>query len=236
MLISSAFFLLVTSLTTELSMSQNVIYYRDEFYQWENEQITVLSMFTDAISAQPELMDDYDKAVKWLDNIAKNYPSISVCYLANPYNEHTVIMNNGWQPEEGWKVEEREWYKSTEKSEDGFSVSAPYYDEQTGNYCITMSKVVYGKKGEFIGIFAIDLYMDKIISIFGNSYTNGEYVFLVDSNGDIINHPYKTIVHLIILFHYNIKLILHIKMRIILIFYFYYCWTIYKFNPRKIIF
>ncbi len=191
MLISSAFFLLVTSLTTELSMSQNVIYYRDEFYQWENEQITVLSMFTDAISAQPELMDDYDKAVKWLDNIAKNYPSISVCYLANPYNEHTVIMNNGWQPEEGWKVEEREWYKSTEKSEDGFSVSAPYYDEQTGNYCITMSKVVYGKKGEFIGIFAIDLYMDKIISIFGNSYTNGEYVFLVDSNGDIINHPYK---------------------------------------------
>ncbi len=190
-LISSSFFLFVTSQTTELSMAQNVIYYRDEFYQWENENLTILSMFTDAVAAQPEIMDDYEGAVKWLDSIVQNYPGISVCYLANPYNEHTVIMNNGWQPEKGWKVEERDWYKSTEKSKEGYSVSAPYFDEQTGNYCITMSKIVNGKNDEFIGIFAIDIYMDKIIDIFGNSYAEGEYVFLVDSNGDIINHPHS---------------------------------------------
>ena len=48
---------------------------------------------------------------------AKNYDQISVCYMANPYKEHTVIMNNGWQPDEGWDVTERPWYKETEKSE-----------------------------------------------------------------------------------------------------------------------
>lgn len=163
--------------------------YNADFNVWETEQKTILHMFTNYISAQPEILDDYEGAVKWLDSIAVNYPSISVCYMANPYKEHTVIMNNGWQPEEGWKVEEREWYKQTERSPEGLSFSKPYFDEQTGNYCITISEMVYGKNGEFLGIFGIDLYMDRIIEIFGSGYTDYEYVFLVDPNGDIINHP-----------------------------------------------
>lgn len=187
---SSLFYYQIGMKQAEEQMSSNLSYYSYQFDKWEQEQMVVLSMFTDVISADPKLMEDYDSAVKWLDSVAENYPNISVCYLANPYSEHTVIMNNGWEPEEDWKVEEREWYKSTEKSSDGYSISAPYYDEQTGNYCITVSKVVYGKNGEFLGIFGIDLYMDKIINIFGDSYSEGSYVFLVDSNGDIINHPY----------------------------------------------
>ena len=170
-----------------MTMGRN--YYGYQLRQWDKEQMTILSMFTDAITAQPEILDDYDKAVKWLDSIAKHYSSISVCYIANPYKEHTVIMNNGWQPEADWKVEEREWYRETEKSVEGRSISAPYYDEQTGYYCITISKMVYGENGEFLGIFGIDLYMDKIVDIFGETYSEDEYVFLVDPNGDIINHP-----------------------------------------------
>ena len=170
-------------------LTSNLNYNFYQFEEWKQEQMTVLNMFTDTISADPELMADYDKAIEWLDSVAKNYPSISVCYLANPYNEKTIIMNNGWEPEPGWKVEERPWYISTEKSNEGYSISAPYYDAQTGDYCITISKIVYGKNKEFLGIFGIDLYMDKIVSIFGNSYNNNSYVFLVDSNGDIINHP-----------------------------------------------
>ena len=173
-----------------MSMGRN--YYAYQLEEWEQIQMTTLNMFTDVISARPDLMEDYDAAIKWMDSVAKHYPSISVCYLANPYNEHTVIMNNGWQPEADWKVEERDWYKKTEKSDEGYSISDPYYDEQTGNYCITISKMVYGESGEFLGIFGIDLYMDKIIDIFGEKYSEDEYVFLVDSNGDIINHPNPT--------------------------------------------
>lgn len=157
--------------------------------EWAVEQKSILGMYSNFIASKPELMDDYDEAVAWLDDIAKNYPEISVCYLANPYREHTVIMNNGWQPDEGWKVEERQWYIDTEKSADGFNISAPYLDDQTGNYCITFSKVVYGKNGEFLGLFGIDFFMDKLINVLGESYSNVQYAFLVDANGDIINHP-----------------------------------------------
>ncbi|MCR5148579.1 MAG: response regulator [Eubacterium sp.] len=165
--------------------------YDGKLNEWEAEQRTILNMFTNIISARPEILDDYDYAVEWLNSIAVKYPNISVCYLANPYKEHTVIMNNGWQPDEDWKVEERDWYKKTEISPDGFSFSSPYFDEQTGNYCVTISQMVYGKNGEFLGIFGIDLYMDKLIEIFGSGYYETDYVFLVDSNGAIINHPNK---------------------------------------------
>ncbi len=163
--------------------------YENQLSLWLTKQQSILSMFTNIISEHPELMDDYDSAVKWLDDIVKNYPEISVCYMANPYKEHTVIMNNGWQPDESWKVEERQWYIDTEKSENGYSISVPYYDEQTGNYCITISKIVFGPSGEFLGIFGIDFFMDKLINVLGESYTKTGYAFLVDSDGIIINHP-----------------------------------------------
>ncbi|MBR4587642.1 MAG: response regulator [Lachnospiraceae bacterium] len=163
--------------------------YRESFKNWLTEKQTVLNMFTDIIGARPELMDDYDAAVKWMDSVAKNYSDISVVYMANPYKEHTVIMNNGWQPEKGWKVEERSWYIKTETSPSGYSISAPYYDEQTGGYCITISRVVYGSNKEFLGIFGIDIYLEELIDLFGQKRSDVDYVFMADANGDIINHP-----------------------------------------------
>lgn len=163
--------------------------YENQLAQWINKQQSILSMFTSIISERPEIMDDYDSAVKWLNDIVKNYPEISVCYMANPYKKHTVIMNNGWQPDEDWKVEERQWYIDTEKSYKGVNISVPYYDQQTGNYCITISQVVYGAGGEFLGIFGIDFFIDKLINVLGESYNENGYAFLVDSDGIIINHP-----------------------------------------------
>ncbi|MBR5089455.1 MAG: response regulator [Ruminiclostridium sp.] len=163
--------------------------YENQLSQWVEGQKSILSMFVNMISERPEMLDDYDEAVKWLNDVGSNYPEISVVYMTNPYKEHTVIMSSGWEPEEGWKVEERAWYIATEKSPDGFSVSQPYYDDQTGNYCITMSQIVYGPNNEFLGIFGIDYFMDKLINILGESYTKNGYAFLVDTDGIIINHP-----------------------------------------------
>ena len=173
----------------ENKMRHDVENYEYQLSNWLAREKSILSMFTNMISERPELINDYDSAVKWLNDIAKNYPEISVCYIANPYKEHTVVMNNGWESPDGWHVEERQWYIDTEKADDGFNISAPYYDKQTGLYCVTLSQVVYGKNGEFLGIFGIDFFLDKLIKILGESYTKDFYAFLVDKNGVIINHP-----------------------------------------------
>ena len=174
----------------DTKMSREVDTYEHKLSNWVEKQRSILSMFVNVIGENPELMNDYSSAVKFLNDITKNYPEISVCYMANPYKPHQLIMNNGWEsPDPNWHVEKRPWYIETEKSEDGFSVSAPYYDAQTGLYCVTLSQVVYGKNGEFLGIFGIDFYLDRLIQVLGASYTKEGYAFLVDRNGIIINHP-----------------------------------------------
>ena len=98
-------------------------------------------------------------------------------------------MSNGWEPGEDFRPETRPWYRATERAANGFSISAPYLDAQSGNYCVTLSRVVYGEKDEFLGIFGIDFFLDKLIGVLGESYTRTSYAFLVDPDGVIINHP-----------------------------------------------
>ena len=163
--------------------------YENQLNEWLTQQQSILYLFTDMISVQPELVSDYGSAVRWLNSVAKRYPDISLCYMANPYAEHPVIMSNGWEPGEDFRPETRPWYRATERAANGFSISAPYLDAQSGNYCVTLSRVVYGEKDEFLGIFGIDFFLDKLINVLGESYTSLGYAFLVDSEGIIINHP-----------------------------------------------
>ena len=159
--------------------------------EWINTQKSILDMFVSEVSTDPDKLSDYEGTVAWLSKITRQYPEISVTYMTNPELAHTVYMSNGWEPDEDWHVEERQWYRDTLSAKEGFSISAPYYDEQTGGYCVTISKMVYdAESGEFLGIFGIDFFMEKLIDILGGSYTENGYAFLVDPEGEIINHPY----------------------------------------------
>ena len=191
---------MILSLYTNISSSyqwgkarmENEAYrYEYQLSEWINTQKSLLDMFVSTISTNPEMLTDYEGTVEYLKEITEQYPEISVTYMTNPSFDHTVYMSNGWEPDEDWHVEERQWYIDTLGSETGWSISAPYYDEQTGGYCLTISKIVYdANTGEFLGIFGIDFFMDKLVDILGDSYTDDGYAFLVDPEGGIINHPY----------------------------------------------
>ena len=170
-------------------MNREADTYEGYLSKWLTEQKSVLYVLTDVISSHPELLNDYDGAVRFLKDISDGYSDISLCYMANPYAEHPVIMSNGWEPGEDFRPETRPWYRATELSSDGFNISAPYLDAQSGTYCITLSRVVNGGNGEFLGIFGIDFFLDKLVNVLGESYTSKSYAFLVDSDGIIINHP-----------------------------------------------
>ena len=178
----------------DTKMNREVESYEHILSKWVVEQKSILGMFANTIAEQPEVLDDYSTAVKFLDGIAKNYPDISACYMANPYKQHQVIMNNGWESRDpNWQVAKRPWYIETEKNieaSDSFTISTPYLDDRTGKYCVTISKVVYGHNGEFLGVFGIDFYLERLIEILAKSYTSDGYAFLVDRNGVILNHPY----------------------------------------------
>ena len=159
--------------------------------EWVEKQKSILDMFCSVISTNPEMLNDYGSTVAYLDRITRQYPEISVTYMAGPDLTPTVFMNNGWLPPEGWLVEERQWYLDTMSSRSGWTISAPYFDEQTGLYCVTFAERVYdAQTGGYLGTFGIDFFMDKLIDILGGSYSDTGYAFLVDTEGVIINHPY----------------------------------------------
>ncbi|MBR5361050.1 MAG: histidine kinase, partial [Lachnospiraceae bacterium] len=165
--------------------------YEFKLQEWINTQKSILDMFVSTVSTNPEMLGDYEGTIEYLNDITIQYPEISATYMSSPDLDPSVYMNTGWKPTEGWQLEERPWYRATMESESGWSISAPYYDDQTGSYCITMSEIVSdAKTGEYLGCFGIDFFMDKLVDILGGSYSETGYAFLVDSEGNIINHPY----------------------------------------------
>ena len=193
-LLATGVFALISNTITQYELGKVIMeketdVYLDQVKEWALKNQTVLNVISESISAQPGFEEDYDSAIEYLDRIISQYDDISVAYICNPEWEHTVLMNNGWEPDENWHVEERQWYIDTIAASDNFNVSAPYLDEQTGLYCTTLSKIVYDEKGNFIGVLGIDFYLDKLIGILGESYTDTGYAFLSDVDGNILNHP-----------------------------------------------
>ncbi len=164
--------------------------YNYEVSAWILEQKSILDLFSYTVAAQPEMLADYEGMVAYLDQITKHYQGISATYIANPDfpHGHPMVMNNGWVPEDDYVEEERPWYTGAVAAED-FSITEPYYDARTGKYCITFSKKVETDSGEFLGVFAIDFYLDVLMEILGDGYSGTGYAFLVDRDGRIINHP-----------------------------------------------
>ena len=172
------------------SMNLDVMHYEDEMSEWLSTNKSILDMFCSYIAADPDMLDDYEGTVAFLDSITRQYPQISASYMTNPAREHTVYMNNGWEPDPDKPVEDRPWFKDVMDSKTGWIVSAPYYDQPTGVYCVTMAKRVYDPQtGEVLGNFGVDFYMDKLIEVMGDDYSDAGYAFLVDAEGNIVNHP-----------------------------------------------
>ena len=173
--------------TAQESLAREAERYDTQVTQWINRQDSILNMFVQSIEAQNGVWEDYDRLVAYLNDITEQYSEISCTYLADPSLEQIVIMNNGWLPPEGFDITERDWYKMAIDNDD-IAITEPYLDQQTGQYCVTFSKRVVCD-GRTIGVFGIDIYMNKLTDILAGSYQGDDYAFLVGQNGVIITHP-----------------------------------------------
>ena len=193
MLISVMSISWMTSRWCKARMREMVGQYNNKVSEWVLTQESILDMFVANISTNPDILKDYDETIEYLDRITRLYDQVSATYIANKDFTPTVYMNNGWKPGRDFKIEDRQWYMDTVNSDEEFNISSPYIDAVSGLYCMTISKKVYNSRtGEFIGVFGVDFYMDKLIDILGKSYSDKNYAFLTDNRGMIINHPNGT--------------------------------------------
>ena len=179
-------FLLIYLLTLGESVSQSS--YLDI---WFVNQRAIINTVGKELEVESDVLKDHDRTVKWLDDMVRGNTTISAIYVGNTEWDKPVKMNNGWEPDADFRLDSRDWYKETMKLEGDLNISAPYYDAQTGQCCITMSKMLFDKNGQFLCVIGADYYMDSIFNASSGGFTSYEYSFMVDQQGNIINHPNK---------------------------------------------
>ena len=179
-----------TTITRSISNMENELQqYSDRVGEWVLEQKSFLDMFDSVVTAEPEILNDYNETMKYLEDIGRYFPKMGLVFIANPdfSHGHSLVANDGWMPPEDYVVEERPWYIGALTSRE-FNISEPFYDVRTGEYCITFSKVIESDKGEFYGVFGIHFYMNTLRDILDESHGESGYAFMVNENGTMVGH------------------------------------------------
>ena len=130
-------------------------------------------------------------------------------YMA--FEDGTFIDPSGWVPDEGYTPLTREWYLKAKENNGEIYVCDPYVDADTKDLVLTLSKEITLNDGRK-AVLGVDMQiadMNELVNSIGQSTADAEasttqsnmnyenilnkdnqsYIFLVDRQGNIINHP-----------------------------------------------
>jgi len=104
------------------------------------------------------------------------------------FEDGSAVFNDEWVPDSGWVATERDWYRGAASMPGSVYITDLYADAETGNLCITISKVIT-RNGRMAGVVAIDIFTTVLSDIVSEtSVGEGSYSFLTDGQGNIIAH------------------------------------------------
>ena len=106
------------------------------------------------------------------------------------YPDGIGVFNDEWEPDyDEWKANERDWYKGAISAPGKAYITELYTDAETGNLCITLSKV-FTHNGATAGVVAIDIFTNVLGDVVSSvDIGKGGYAFLTDAQGGILVHP-----------------------------------------------
>jgi len=132
-------------------------------------------------------------------------------YYYLTFEDGTLIDGSGWIPDEDYDPLTREWYVKTKENDGKIYVADPYVDVKTNDLVLTLAKEIKLKDGREV-VLGVDMEisdMNQLVNSIGqrsvdtltsatmdgmnyeNTINKSEesYIFLIDSKGNIINHP-----------------------------------------------
>lgn len=161
--------------------------YVSEIDGWlkKNEQIL------DSIKTSIEHKANIDKAelTSYLVAATNKYTESSDIYMGFANKEFVDGAN--WVPDSDYDCTTRGWYQNAVKN-DGVIIGSPSFDMTTSSMVVTISAPVK-KDNVLIGVVSMDLSLQVLLDSLNELSQNdqGIYLFLVDSEYNIIVHPNK---------------------------------------------
>ena len=106
------------------------------------------------------------------------------------YINGIYMDGSGWVPDEGYVPTERPWYKQTKAGNGKIVLGDPYLDMDTGNYTITIGKVLCDAKS----VLAVDLFLNQLQEISDEHADRSDFIseIIINVRGEIMTHPDKS--------------------------------------------
>ena len=139
----------------------------------------------DAIRAEFTLWSD------WLHNTDQRFNDFLFLYGVV---DGTFVDCSNWDYPEDYKPETRIWYTGATAQGGKVFYSDPYVDAHTGQYVMTISKMVFMQDKKPFGVIALDVLLSSISDYIKKmQLIDSGYGVLMDSNRRIITHPMESV-------------------------------------------
>lgn len=104
--------------------------------------------------------------------------------------DNNMYDTSNWNMPEGYVPVEQSWYVDTINAR-GVTYSAPYVDEETGDFLImTMGVSIQGTDGKPLGVLAVDIRLDDLDKLVAGRNIGGEgYGLMIEPGGLLTSYP-----------------------------------------------
>jgi len=141
-----------------------------------------------AITSAP----DFPKVMGTMVNIQKGDPDNFLCSWIADIDSGQVAGSDGWVSDADYDLTKQVYYQAVVEK-NASTLTAPYYDDTTGNVVVSAVSPVYDSStGKMIGMTGIDFKINSIYTMI-SEYKLGKtgYYILVSDNGSVLYHPNK---------------------------------------------
>ncbi|MGN0551801.1 MAG: ATP-binding protein [Oscillospiraceae bacterium] len=193
------FFALITKCASDIAarhiQNETLAHYRllsdrtaQEITTWFSNEAQIVANQKAAI----EIRGDFSQnsLTEYLTSIVEDYNEEGYIYdLYFVSTENVMSSGYGYVPDPSIDFTTRTWYVDAVNN-DGLSYSSPYKDTNLDKYVVTISSTVYDNSGKFMGVLALDIFVDTLFEIAENANVpDDSYIFLIDGNLGAVTHP-----------------------------------------------
>ena len=153
----------------------------------------ISSHLEDIHSKNVSISEIKDEIVEWGDRLYEQQDRYQGFIDIFSMIDGQFISSSDWVATDGFDPEASPWYTGAYQSNGRTYYSNPFIDVETGEWIMSISKILYDENQKPFGVLAYHIYLSAIVNYLNSSqFMNNGYCVLVDSNMRIIAHPEKS--------------------------------------------
>jgi signal transduction histidine kinase/DNA-binding response OmpR family regulator/HPt (histidine-containing phosphotransfer) domain-containing protein len=123
------------------------------------------------------------------------YGATGIFGVFDVYDGRMLIGFDSWIPPDDYYQTDRPWYTAAIIAAGEINTTEPYLNVYSNEMTITLSRRIFDKNGNALGIICLNIELDRIQQYVVNTkFTEGGYGFLLNENYMVIAHPESSMV------------------------------------------